>query len=607
VAIAASRLGPVGDRFARFSTGWLDRLNDWDQKLRNKRPLSTVFRFAQAPVTRDVEGSRFLVGPAVLGFLATLLIAFGVSQPDSPFVLKLPGAWFFGISANDPTTTTKGLFLGLVCVYGGLVLLVRVWYGVVRALSHSQGVAIRKLVWLLVIWSIPVLIAPPLFSHDIYTYAAQGEMVSHHISPYQYGPFVLGPASNSFTNLLDTFWRNTPSPYGPFFLGIAGFLTSLSLHNVLADVILLRVLALVGVVLIAVSLPTLTRSLGRDPALVFGFVLLNPVTILHLIGGGHNDALMVGLLVAGIAVAKRNHPVLGILLCALAASVKVPAAIGIVYIGWEWLGMRVPIRERVRPVVTALLIGGTVMGSLSLVTGLGWGWVENLGAPDAVKSWLSPTTFLGVFFSEALHLVGVSVAQHNVLSVTRAAGLLAALIAGVVLLLRADRIGPVKALGLTLLIVVLLSPVVQPWYLSWGLVLLAPVAAGWLRRTLIILSVSAVFIGLPGGATLFHAFIYSDPLEVAGALLLLLAIFLAPLGPVVRPGATSRPETALSHRLGSSPLGTPAIVIAEPAAALALPMVATSPTTRLSAPTWLRRFGLAQKASHPQPLDRTDG
>jgi alpha-1,6-mannosyltransferase len=588
VAIAPSRLRPVGDRFARLSTGWLDRLNDWELKLRQKRPLSTILRFAQAPVTRDIEGSRFLVGPAVLGFIATLLIAFGASQPSSPFALKLPGAWFFGIAANGPQST-KGLFLGLVCVYGGIVLLVRVWFGVLRALSHTNGVAIRKLAWLLVIWSIPIVVAAPLFSHDIYSYAAQGEMMSHHISPYQYGPLVLGPASNSFTSLLDHFWMDTPSPYGPFFLGTAGLLTSLSQHNVLADVILLRVLALVGVLLIAVSLPSLTRSLGRDPSLVFAFVLLNPVTILHLIGGAHNDALMVGLLVAGIALARRNRPVLGIVLCALAASVKIPAAIGIIYIGWEWVGVRVPLRERVRPVVTAVLISGTVMGALSLITGLGWGWVANLNAPDAVQSWLSPTTFLGVFFSDVLHLLGLTVAQHSVLSVTRAIGLVAALVAGVVLLLRADRIGTVKAMGLTLLLVVLLSPVLQPWYLSWGLVLLAPVAAGWLRRALIVLSVAAVFVGLPGGQQLVHAFFYSDPFEVAGALLLLLAIFLAPLGPVSLRGETPRREKTVSSQLGPTKLGPTQLglaqlgsvggVSAEPAPALALPMLSVSPST----------------------------
>ena len=90
MALAASRMRPIGDRLARTSNDLLDRLNDWDQRLRRHRPISTIFRYAEAPVTRDIGTSRFLVGPALLGFLATLMIAFGVAQPSSPFVLKFP-------------------------------------------------------------------------------------------------------------------------------------------------------------------------------------------------------------------------------------------------------------------------------------------------------------------------------------------------------------------------------------------------------------------------------------------------------------------------------------------------------------------------------------
>ena len=37
-------------------------------------------------------------------------------------------------------------------------------------------------------------------------------------------------------------------------------------------------------------------------------MVLNPVTIFHLIGGAHNDALMLGLLVAGVTLAKEKRP-----------------------------------------------------------------------------------------------------------------------------------------------------------------------------------------------------------------------------------------------------------------------------------------------------------
>ena len=73
-------------------------------------------------------------------------------------------------------------------MYGGLVLFMRVWYGLIRTLSQVKGVPVRKLVMVLALWIVPLLLAPPLFSRDIYSYAAQGEMMSHHISPVSLRP-----------------------------------------------------------------------------------------------------------------------------------------------------------------------------------------------------------------------------------------------------------------------------------------------------------------------------------------------------------------------------------------------------------------------------------
>jgi alpha-1,6-mannosyltransferase len=184
--------------------------------------------------------------------------------------------------------------------------------------------------------------------------------MSHHISPYHYGPGVLGGTPS--VSLVDRLWLNTPAPYGPLFMWLDGFITSISLHHELADLLLLRLLELCGVALMAVSIPVLARSMKRDAAYVFTLAILNPVTILHLVGGAHNDALMLGLLLAGLAMAKRGKPLFGIVLCSLAAAVKVPAAIGILYIAWEWTGTDVPLRARVRPVITAGIAAAAVMG-----------------------------------------------------------------------------------------------------------------------------------------------------------------------------------------------------------------------------------------------------
>jgi hypothetical protein len=516
----------------------MDRLTVWDEAVRARWPFKALVGPDLQPDAVAGDGSRLLVRPAVLGFVAVTAMTIGASQQRSPFVLKQPGAWFFGVPAVGAAPSHHFLFLGLVAMYGGLLLFMRVWYGLIRTLSQVPGVPVKKLVVVFALWVAPLLLAPPLFSKDIYSYAAQGEMMSHHISPYHYGPGVLGAAPS--VSLVDRLWLNTPVPYGPLFMQADGLLTSLSMHHELVNLVLLRLLALIGVALMAMAIPTIARTLGRDPSYAFTMAVLNPVTILHLVGGAHNDALMLGLLLAGIAVARRGRPVAGIVLCSLAAAVKVPAALGVLYIGWEWMGQGLPVRVRLRPVVTAGLISAAVMGALSLVTGLGWSWVLNLATPGTVRSWVAPATGVGIFLTDVAHLVGVGVPLHAMLSVTRLLGLAVAFGVGVWLLLRTDKIGSLRAMGLTLLLVVCLGPVVQPWYLSWGLVLLAPVATGKVRTLIIGSSIASAFIGLPGGRQLLYDLFHADPLTVAVALLVCLAILTVPLTPFDRERALPR-------------------------------------------------------------------
>ncbi len=495
---------------------------------------------------RDHYQPRGLVlRPALLGFAAMLAIAVGVSFPSSPFKLEMPGVWFFGVPSTGGASTW-GVYFVLAAVYGGLLLLMRVWWGMTRLYARCPGVPINRMVWVFALWSLPMLVIAPLFSRDAYSYAAQGEMVSHHMNPYYYGPFQLG--NNSFTAPVDSLWGNAPAPYGPLFLQLDGFFARITFHNDLATIVLLRLLALAGVVLMALCVPRLARLYHRDGAELFTLMILNPVTLLHLIGGAHNDALMLGLLLAGITAAKEKRPIVGVVLCALATAIKAPAAIGILYVGWTWLGSDVPARERVRPLLTAGLIGAGVLEFFSFVSGLGWGWVSILQTPGAVRSWTAPTEFLALVFTGVAHFFHIGVGLGGVLTLTRLLGMAIAGVAGIWLLINSDRIGALKAVGLTLLVFVALGPVVQPWYLSWGLILLAPVALGRLRSLIIGLSMVTAFIELPGGNQLVHSLIHGDPLLIVLTLLWIMVVLTVPL-------ATWERRNLVSVDAGPAPAG----------------------------------------------------
>jgi alpha-1,6-mannosyltransferase len=473
----------------------------------------------------DPEDWSFLRRPAILGFIAVLSICVGASLPSSPFKLEMGGTWFFGVP-DWPSTTL--MLPGVVAVYGGMILFVRVWFGLYQTLRVRPGVPIRQLSYMLALWLVPLLAVAPLFSRDVFSYAAQGEMMSHHINPYHYGPGTLGSAP--YVSGVDNLWLNTPAPYGPLFLMLAGWSATLSLHHALVTVLLLRLQSVAGVALIAYCIPKLARSFGRDAGPAFVLAVLNPLTLLALVGGAHNDAIMVGLLLAGVTAARAQHPVWGVVLCALAASIKVPAAIGIVYVAWDWAGPFADWRRRARAMVRAGLVTVAVMGFLSLVSGLGWGWIANLGTPGTVRSWMAPATAVGLLISGTAHVVGIGVGLGGVLTLTRAIGLLAAAVIALYCLRHRERLGVLGALGITMMAFVLLGPVVQPWYLTWGIILVAPIATGRMLYAVLGLSTVAPFIGLTGGTDLLNELLHTDPASMVLAVMVLWAVAIVPLG-----------------------------------------------------------------------------
>jgi len=478
----------------------------------------------------DTRPGAVLVRPALLGLVATIAITFGASQFSSPFTLKVPGAWYFGV---PPLTTPpgRGLLLSLVASYGGMFLLIRVWLETMGLVSRRR-LPVRWMWLLFGLWIVPLLVAPPLFSRDVYSYAAQGDMVSLGINPYLHGPLALG--WGSYLNPVDRLWWSAPAPYGPVFVELAAGIVNLSAHHELGTVVGLRLLELFGVILIGAFLPTLARSVRRDEATVFCLAVLNPVTLLHLVAGAHNDALMLGLLVAGLACAKRDRPVVGVVLCTLAAAVKVPAALGVLYIGWHWLGTTSPWRTRVRPLLASILLSTGVMAVIAAASGLGWGWVKALDNPSAVRSVLDPPTALGMLLGTITHVLHLGIGVHGMLTLTRTLGLLVAVVTSVYLFFVSDRIGMIRALGGSLLVFTVMGPVIQPWYLAWGIVMLAPVSAGRTQKVLVGITVAGSFIGFPGGWALMEELGRSSLWQVAAAVLVLVAIPGPPLWSRIR-------------------------------------------------------------------------
>ena len=93
----------------------------------------TARRSAPRPPVRPCS----LTLPGAAGFVGGVCVLLGVAQAGSPFVLKSPGAWFFGVGAASGSK--NGTFLGLVLVYAGVAVMVGSWFEIVRTLRRHPG------------------------------------------------------------------------------------------------------------------------------------------------------------------------------------------------------------------------------------------------------------------------------------------------------------------------------------------------------------------------------------------------------------------------------------------------------------------------------------
>ena len=75
--------------------------------------------------------------PGVAGFVGAVCVLIGVAQAGSPFVLKAPGAWYFGVGTSPGSK--NGTFLGIMLVYAGVAVLVGSWFEIVRTLRRHPG------------------------------------------------------------------------------------------------------------------------------------------------------------------------------------------------------------------------------------------------------------------------------------------------------------------------------------------------------------------------------------------------------------------------------------------------------------------------------------
>ena len=370
-----------------------------------------------------------------------------------------------------------GRNLGLALYWVGIFLLAAAWVLAGRTIIRPQLTnprpkgGLRDIQRILFAWVTPLVFAGPLASRDVYSYLMQGAMVRDGFDPYTEGaavnpgPFLLEVSQD---------WRNTTTPYGPLHLWIGELVTGLVGDNVTTGVAAYKVLSLLGFITIAWSIPRIASKLGADPAVALWLGVANPVIILHLIGGMHNESLMVGLVSIGLLAALNRHFHAALLLVGTAVAMKATAVIAAPFIVWMMLHYYAPKGSSKWRSLSVFVLSGLIalveiIAAVALITwisGTSWGWLSQVsGNSKVINPLAGPTLATDVIFP-AVQIFMPDASYNAILAVLRSIAMACMLIGLVAVwwLCRKDDRNAVMGTAAAYQVAFVFNAVTLPWY-----------------------------------------------------------------------------------------------------------------------------------------------
>ncbi len=403
---------------------------------------------------------------------SSLAVALLASRPQSPLTPPLPRG------AQAPEALSRGAELlaldrlpkDVAAALSALLLFAAAavfLYSLREAWKGSLGVG--RVVTVGVLLHLLMLVTPLFLSRDVYSYGIYGRMVSE----YGVNPFVTTPAAfqqDPLFPFVSEDWRDSPPVYGPGFVVLSAGVTSLA--STPASIVwafkLLAVLAGVGTMLLVVA--SARRVRPERAAFAAALVGWNPVVLLHGVAGGHNDALVGLAIAAAVFLLLSGKEVAASAVLVLGSVVKVTAAIPLVVLLGGVVAGR-PAGERLRALVRHAGVGALV--ALPFVLPFMQTKDPSLGALELStrQGWLAPSAFLWNLFRGVGRLLGAPAAGTALGFIVRfgfaviLVGVLAALLRH--LAREPGRITPtllVAAMGWAMLVALLTSPLLLPWY-----------------------------------------------------------------------------------------------------------------------------------------------
>jgi len=213
---------------------------------------------------------------------------------------------------------------GIDLGFGGMVVvlgLMFVFY--VAMVRGADQLSARTVLTGVACLNLLVLLAPPMLSTDVFSYIAYGRIGA----VYGSNPYLFGPSAiflDPVHPYIGSQWVKTPTAYGPLFTGLSYLFAPLTIA---ANVIAYKAIAAVSSLVIVLVVWTAARLRSLNPVKAVALVGLNPVIVLYGVGGGHNDLLMLALMLTGIYVLLRQRQRASGALLVAAVAVKLTAGL----------------------------------------------------------------------------------------------------------------------------------------------------------------------------------------------------------------------------------------------------------------------------------------
>ncbi|KAB1502488.1 alpha-(1-_6)-mannopyranosyltransferase A [Corynebacterium sp. 320] len=388
------------------------------------------------------------------------------------------------------TSFTSGHMQGILTVvfWIAIALLIVSWISVGGHMWRDGAPLRRRAV---ASWVIPFLFAGPMMSRDVYSYLMQGTLARDGIDAYTHGA-AANPGPMLFEVSAD--WRNTTTPYGPLHLWIGELITRVTGDNITAGVLAFKLLSLASVAVMVWAVARLAEHMGARADLAVWIGVLNPLCLIHLLGGMHNENLMMALVLTGYVVALTWKPVPGLVagaaLIAVGTALKATAIIALPFLVWITVAriagsLPAPGALRQRAVVDtgrrlltlvwtgvlAVVVTVAVMAAITAASGQSWGWVTQVTGNTKVINPLALPSFLASTAQVLLSPFETGLTFNVIVDALRPISTAIMLVGLVVVwwLFRHDPLRAIQGVTLAYMVTCVFNTVTLPWYYAAAL------------------------------------------------------------------------------------------------------------------------------------------